>query len=199
MPSSHYRNWKLILLTQNVKGEKWILRFYQFFESLIHPETHVVSVKSMSTRTNCHTFFGIFVPPEQIGLLNSFTVMRKILFNLHALLGLSRHTFTAVATATLIYKALPLPNFLLTANYRQLCETAEVLMDVTAKITLFRNVTACCLTYGLCAQNKKWLLRMRKVAGCLTSCYSPSWNHSQGALAHHPLLEMLDVFSLRAE
>lgn len=29
-----------------------------------------------------------------------------------------------------------------------------------------------------------------------TSRCSPSWNHSQGALAHHSLLEMLDVFSL---
>lgn len=40
----------------------------------------------------------------------------------------------AVATATLMYKVISPLNFLLTVNYRQLGETAEVLMDVTVKI-----------------------------------------------------------------
>jgi hypothetical protein len=66
--------------------------------------------------------------------------MCQTLLNLHAVLGLSRQTFTA--TAALIYKVVPPLNFLLTANYRQLSKTAEVLMAVTVKITLFRNVTA---------------------------------------------------------
>jgi hypothetical protein len=100
-------------------------------------------------------FLAFLVPPEHIRLLNSFTVMCKKLLNLHAVLGLSRHTFTAVTTVTLLYEVIPPPNFLLTANYRQLCETAEFLMDVTVKITLFRNVPACSLTYGFCPQNKR--------------------------------------------
>jgi hypothetical protein len=103
--------------------------------------------------------------------------MCKTLLHLrvHAVLGLSRHAYTAVATATLIYKVIIL-NTLLTANYRQLSATAEVLMAVTVKISLFRNVTECSLTYGYCPQTKR---------------------HSQGVLVHHMLLEMIDLFNLR--
>jgi hypothetical protein len=32
----------------------------------------------------------------------------------------------------------------------------------------------------------------------MTSCYFPSWKHSRSALANYTLLEMLDVFCLRA-
>ena len=55
----------------------------------------------------------------------------------------------------LIYKCIPPLNFLLTVNYRQLNETADVLMDVNVMITLFRNVRACSLTYGCCPQTKR--------------------------------------------
>jgi hypothetical protein len=68
---------------------------------------------------------GIIVHPEHTQLFNSFTVMCKTVLHLrvHAVLGLSRHTFTAVATATLIYKVITLIP-LLTANYRRLSATA---------------------------------------------------------------------------
>jgi hypothetical protein len=39
---------------------------------------------------------------------------------------------------------------------------------------------------------------MCKILCRITQCYYPSWKHSLTALAKHTLIEMLDIFSLRA-
>ena len=36
---------------------------------------------------------------------------------------------------------------------------------------------------------------MRKISLQITSCYYPSWKHSDSALAYYTLLEMFDVFN----
>jgi hypothetical protein len=41
-------------------------------------------------------------------------------------------------------------------------------------------------------------MRMRKIFGCMTSCYYPSWVHSHRTLHHCTPFGILDVFGLHA-
>jgi hypothetical protein len=57
---------------------------------------------------------------------------------------------------------------------------------------------------GIFPQTVGWYLlgmrymRMRKISGCMTSCYNPSWVHSHRPLPHCTLFGIIDVFSHHA-